>query len=109
MIKNHIIGLRGNKISEDYMKITIPKIKEVTVNDEVLFWQGTTPETMPKNMLKFNDRKVKTVGDKKHNRVPGPFTSTEKAVWYSHLFLWKHLYENKIDSWIFEQIGRAHV
>lgn len=102
MIKNHIIGLKGNKISEDYMKITIPKIKEVTVNDEVLFWQGTTPETMPKDMLKFSDRKIKTIGDKKHNRIPGPFTPTEKAVWYSHLFLWKHLYENKIDSWIFE-------
>lgn len=97
MIKNYVIGISNNEMSQQYLKLCIPNIKNVTVNDEVNLWEGTVPETIPDGPLRF-DLKDPTKGTKGNP----PFTESEKAIWYSHFLLWNHIYDNKENAWIFE-------
>jgi GR25 family glycosyltransferase involved in LPS biosynthesis len=93
---NFIIGMSNNEISKKYMEITIPEIKRVTFQD-VNIWEATIPETLPDGPLQF----IKTKPTK-GTPFSKDLSSTEKSVWYSHYRLWKHIYENKLNSWVFE-------
>lgn len=95
--KNYIIGMSDNKISRQYMELTIPEIKRVTLNNEVILWEAVTPETMPSSPLQF-DKTVPTIA----TPIPREMTPTEKAVWYSHYTLWKHIAQKQYNCWVFE-------
>ena len=82
--------MEEHPVSQMYMREVLPSWKDYNVK---IFDAVTPKDLYKKHKLDFG---IKTSGKKRE------FTATEKAVWYSHLFLWKHLYENKIDSWIFE-------
>ena len=73
MIKNYVIGISNNEMSQQYLELCIPNIKKVTVNDEVNLWEGTVPETIPDGPLRF-DLKEPTRGTKGNP----PFTESEK-------------------------------
>lgn len=94
--KNYIIGMSNNEISKKYMEIVIPEIKRVTFND-VQLWEATTPETLPNGPLKFNKTKPT-----KMTPISKEMSPTEKAVWYSHYKLWKHIAQDVYNCWIFE-------
>lgn len=92
---NFMIAVPFNDISTDYVMINLPNI-ERKLGMPVVIWSGTTPWNMP-DTLKFHTYKAKTLGSEE-----SPMTDTEKACWYSHYLLWKHMHENGISTWIFE-------
>lgn len=95
--KNYIIGMSNNEISKKYMEITIPEIKRTTLNEDVVLWEGITPETLPLSPLCF-EKTMPTSG----TTFSKELTLTEKSVWYSHYNLWKHISKNENNCWVFE-------
>lgn len=88
--------MSGNDISQRYLELIIPEIERVTCIKPIL-WEATIPETLPHGPLQFLKTKP-TIGTPE----PRNFTETEKAVWYSHLTLWKHIFNHCESAWIFE-------
>lgn len=81
----YMIVVKDNPVSEYYASITIPRWK--SFGYDVKVFDAITPETQASFELVFD--KVYT---KKYTKAFGTtkaFTPTEKAVWYSHVSLWK--------------------
>ncbi len=93
---NYVIAIPNHPISSQYFMETVPVIEDITGNQCVM-WPATTPENMP-DFLKFRRDKPPTYA----TDYRAPMTETEKAVWYSHYFLWKHMFRYNEDAWIFE-------
>lgn len=73
-----MIGMSDHPISLMYQR----EIASSWANYKLIKFEATTPKDLVyKNTLKFS---TKTTGKKRE------FTSTEKAVWYSHFELWCH-------------------
>ena len=52
---------------------------------EVKFFDAITPEELP-NLSRLNLTRKEKIG---YYGGPVPFSDTEKAIWYSHFFLWR--------------------
>jgi hypothetical protein len=89
-----MIVMRGNRRSEEYAKKSRKTWERYGFNVE--YFSAYTPETMP-DYLDFSvrDKTNKTfMLEKKLNKKVEPyFSETEKAVWYSHLEVWKYIIE----------------
>lgn len=77
-----MIGISHSEVSRMYMKHTISSWNEYNL---FLF-----PAVTPRDLNKFSSLSFLYTGPKKRQ-----FTSTEKAVWYSHYLLWKKCWEEK--------------
>lgn len=93
---SYVIAIPNNPISTLYFTETVPEIERVT-GEQAVLWPATTPENRP-DFLHFRELKPRTIG----TDVNLPLTETEKSVWYSHYFLWKHMAKYGEDAWIFE-------
>jgi len=98
-MRYYIIGMSDNERSVNYMKITRPIIEQ-RIDGQLELWEATTPETMHQyDKLVFGKKMPPLIRIQDAYR---DFTDTEKAVWYSHYRLWKHVYETGTPAWIFE-------
>lgn len=81
MIKPRVgmIQIKNNEISQKYKEIVSPSW--INAGYALEYHDAITPETLP-NTLKFGK---KTGGRSKGKEL----TPTEKAIWYSHIAMWK--------------------
>ena len=97
----YMIGMLDNAISRQYMEVTKPNAKDMLKCDIRVF-DAIQPNTITDEQHnKFAAVKRPTVGTMDGK----PFTDTEKAVWLSHLTLWRKIVkEEKLgqSTWILE-------
>ena len=77
-----MIAISHSEISQMYVKQCSPSWKNYNLN----LFEAITPRSLSSlNELSFFSKRYST----------RPFSDTEKAVWYSHYFLWKKCWEEK--------------
>ena len=98
--KCFMIGMFDNEISRQYMEVTRPNAEEM-FDCEVSVFDAIQPDSITDAQhKKFSTLKSPTKGSKNK-----PFSDTEKAVWLSHLTLWRKIVkEEKLgqSTWILE-------
>ena len=82
-----MIALLGRKDVEPVRQQALDTWYERGV--EVKFFDAITPEELP-NLSRLNLTRKEKIG---YYGGPVPFSDTEKAIWYSHFFLWQHCIE----------------
>jgi len=96
-MKCFMIGMKDNEISRKYMEITIPHTEDI-LGCKVQILDAILPDDSIIDHNKFSKIKTKTYGT-----TGKPFSSTEKAIWYSHLKAWDIILKNENESiWILE-------
>jgi len=97
----YMIGMLDNDISKRYMEITRPNAEEM-LDCDIRVFDAIQPNTITDEQHnKFAAIKSPTFGTMNSK----PFTDTEKAVWLSHLTLWRKIVEEKrLDrsAWVLE-------
>ena len=92
----YVITLKDNPISQYYTN----RIKESWFAHGYInlkFVEGITPETIKDRCpIKLNFDKIR------HRHRPRHFTPTEKAIWYSHYYLWRRVRRLKRNAIIIE-------
>jgi len=79
MIPVYMIAMTDHPISQMYVREVMPSWEDHGITPKI--HEATTPKDLAyRNQLTFD---IKRTGREKR-----PFTSTEKAVWYSHFDLW---------------------
>ena len=97
-MKYYFIVIKGNRVSESYYKMARKEFLEFNLGEPTVF-NAVTPKTGLRDERRINFGIKRSVRINRHSR---PFTSTEKAIYFSHLYLWDKIIEDNEPAWIFE-------
>lgn len=112
-----MIRIKGHELSEEFAEISRKSWE--AQGFEVRYFDAVTPETMDdqsfklrfaeKLLLRPNELKRHEEAKEKGFEFKGVFSETEKAVWYSHLQVWRHVaYTTKEETIIAEHDARLN-